>query len=101
MASSASVSTSMTYPILSDHLTKYQSIRRMDINCRQSVIASPRSLPYGVFMTNKLILSVAAAATLALAVPAYAQSSAKTDKGAVISVQGGGLTSVADLNDAK
>jgi len=52
-------------------------------------------------MTNKIILSVAAAATLALAVPAYAQSSGSSDKGAVISVQGGGLTSVADLNDAK
>jgi hypothetical protein len=48
-----------------------------------------------------MILSVAAAATLALAVPAYAQSSGSSDKGAVISVQGGGLTSVADLNDAK
>jgi hypothetical protein len=48
-----------------------------------------------------MILSVAAVATLALAVPAYAQSSGSSDKGAVISVQGGGLTSVADLNDAK
>jgi len=52
-------------------------------------------------MTNKLTLTVAAVATLALAVPAYAQSSAKSDQGVVVSVQGGGLTSVTDLNDAK
>jgi len=52
-------------------------------------------------MTNKLTLTLAVAATLALAVPAYAQSSAQTSTGAVISVQGGGLTSVTDLNDAK
>jgi hypothetical protein len=51
--------------------------------------------------TNKLALTVAAVATLALAVPAYAQSSSKTDTGVVISAQGGGLTSVTDLNDAK
>ena len=52
-------------------------------------------------MTNKLTLTVAAVATLAFAVPAYAQSSGKTDQGVVISVQGGGLTSVTDLNEAK
>ena len=53
-------------------------------------------------MTNKLTtLTVAAVATLALAVPAYAQSSATTPSGVVVSVQGGGLSSVADLNDAK
>jgi opacity protein-like surface antigen len=52
-------------------------------------------------MTNKLTtLTVAAVATLALAVPAYAQSS-QTTPGVVISAQGGGLTSVVDLNDAK
>lgn len=52
-------------------------------------------------MTNKLILSVAAVATLGLAVPAYAQSSGSSDSGVVVSVEGGGLTSVQDLNDAK
>jgi opacity protein-like surface antigen len=52
-------------------------------------------------MTNKLALTVAAVATLALAVPAYAQSSGSSDAGAVIAVQGGGLTSATDLNDAK
>jgi opacity protein-like surface antigen len=71
------------------------------MNSGQSIIASLRRLAYGVFMTNKIILSVAAVATLALAVPAYAQSSGQTTSGAVISVQGGGLTSVTDLNEAK
>lgn len=56
-------------------------------------------------MTNKMILSVAAVATLALAVPAYAQSSGHSSNGGgtgvTVSVQGGGLTSVTDLNDAK
>jgi len=51
--------------------------------------------------THKLALTVAVVATLALAAPAYAQSSAKSDTGVVISAQGGGLTSVTDLNDAK
>ncbi|TAK16924.1 MAG: porin family protein [Acidobacteria bacterium] len=51
-------------------------------------------------MTNKLTLTVAVAATLALAVPAYAQSSGQTNSGAVIAVQGGGLTTVTNLNDA-
>lgn len=52
-------------------------------------------------MTNKLTLTVAAVATLALAVPVYAQSSASSSTGATISVEGGGLTSATNLNDAK
>jgi opacity protein-like surface antigen len=56
-------------------------------------------------MTNKLTLTVAVVATLALAVPASAQSSGQPSNsggtGVVIAAQGGGLTSVTDLNDAK
>jgi opacity protein-like surface antigen len=51
---------------------------------------------------NNLILPLAAVAMLALAGPAFAQSSgASSDTaGAVVSVQGGGFTSVVNLNDA-
>jgi len=60
------------------------------------------AFPYRVFMTNKLTLAAATVATLALAVPVYAQSSgSSSNTGVVVAVQGGGLTSVTDLNDAK
>lgn len=71
------------------------------MKCGVYVITNLWSASYRECMTNKLmILSVAAVATLTLAVPAYAQSGSPST-GATIAVQGGGLTSVADLNDAK
>lgn len=52
-------------------------------------------------MTRKVAMTLAAIALVAVAVPAQAQAqSASSSTGAVISVQGGGFTSVANLNDA-
>jgi opacity protein-like surface antigen len=72
------------------------------MKCGVYVITNLAASTHREYMTNKLItLSVAAVATLTLAVPAYAQSGSSTSAGATIAVQGGGLTSVTDLNDAK
>ncbi len=51
-------------------------------------------------MTRKVVLTLAAIALVAVAVPAQAQSTTSTTSGAVVAVQGGGFSSVANLNDA-
>jgi opacity protein-like surface antigen len=52
-------------------------------------------------MTRKVVLTLAAIALVAVAVPAQAQSSSTSSpSGVVVAVQGGGFSSVANLNDA-